>query len=582
VRREFDAATLFGLLPEIVRIRDAAQVQTGPGPLQSLLTLIAEQIGVLEESLDQAYDDLFIETCADRLVPYIGDLVGASPLPTAAVLPQRAAFANALGYRRRAGTLGMIEQVARDTTGWPARVRETAAGTATTRSVRRSTGTTLADVHVSTGPSARTARVSDAALAIALWRTRAFPLQSIAPVRAPHLGDLAYHLHPAGVDTQLFTADARPLRLNDRVEELRAGLPIITAAGQTVDPADVIVRSLSETNSLSRLTLDDRFVLDPELGRLLVPRRRDVEPLLGSFAYGFGIDLGGGPYDRSAQAAGETVDEIPTSARLTTVQPIAVGAGASYTLRAADGVWPTLAPTAAIAVSGAAGARFTLSGVLVTGTHVAVEGAFACVTFEDCTLRASGHAAAVTIGDGVRRVRFKRCVLGPVHVGRDVEVEIDTCIVDAGDPARVAFGGERGPGGELAIVESTVMGSVNTVLLASASNVLFAGRVMSERFADGCARYSVFVGDDRVPPRFGCIDLALDEATLAFRSRRYGDPRYLQLAPQTAERIRRGADDGGEIGVYHTARFVERDDALRAALPNAVPLGMEATIVHAT
>ena len=34
----------------------------------------------MEENLEQLYDDLFIETCADWVVPYIGDLIGYEPL----------------------------------------------------------------------------------------------------------------------------------------------------------------------------------------------------------------------------------------------------------------------------------------------------------------------------------------------------------------------------------------------------------------------------------------------------------------------------------------------------------------------
>jgi hypothetical protein len=45
------------------------------GPLKALLSVIADQIAVLEDNFDQLYDDQFIETCAEWVVPYIGDLV---------------------------------------------------------------------------------------------------------------------------------------------------------------------------------------------------------------------------------------------------------------------------------------------------------------------------------------------------------------------------------------------------------------------------------------------------------------------------------------------------------------------------
>ena len=68
----FDAERLLTLLPALYRIRDAEQ----GGPLRALLAVLAEQIGAVEESLEQLYDDQFVETCAGWAVPYIGDLVG--------------------------------------------------------------------------------------------------------------------------------------------------------------------------------------------------------------------------------------------------------------------------------------------------------------------------------------------------------------------------------------------------------------------------------------------------------------------------------------------------------------------------
>ena len=63
---------LYRLLPAIYRIRD----EKHGGALRDLLSVIAEQIAVLEEDLEQLYDDQFIETCAPWVIPYIGDLIG--------------------------------------------------------------------------------------------------------------------------------------------------------------------------------------------------------------------------------------------------------------------------------------------------------------------------------------------------------------------------------------------------------------------------------------------------------------------------------------------------------------------------
>ncbi|MCW5580843.1 MAG: hypothetical protein KIS72_05860, partial [Luteimonas sp.] len=115
-----DAERLYGLLPAIHRIRDAAHGE----PLRDLVALFARELEALEEDVEQLYDDQFIETCADWVVPYIGDLIGYRPLVGVDddVSAPRAEVANTIAYRRRKGTALMLEQLARDLTGWPAHV----------------------------------------------------------------------------------------------------------------------------------------------------------------------------------------------------------------------------------------------------------------------------------------------------------------------------------------------------------------------------------------------------------------------------------------------------------------------------
>ena len=114
----FDVDTLYGLLPAVHRSRDAEQGE----PLKQLLGVIAQQVAILEEDIAQLYDDQFIETCADWVVPYIGDLIGYRQLYglTSQISSPRAEVANTIGLRRRKGTAGMLAELARDVTGWDA------------------------------------------------------------------------------------------------------------------------------------------------------------------------------------------------------------------------------------------------------------------------------------------------------------------------------------------------------------------------------------------------------------------------------------------------------------------------------
>ena len=126
----FDGKKLFDLLPALYRLRDAQLAQTTQqpalGPLQSLLAVIAEQIAAVEDDLDQLYDDQFIETCATWVIPYIGDLIGYQPVHgvAPAVASPRAEVANTISFRRRKGTALVLEQLARDVTGWGAHAVE--------------------------------------------------------------------------------------------------------------------------------------------------------------------------------------------------------------------------------------------------------------------------------------------------------------------------------------------------------------------------------------------------------------------------------------------------------------------------
>lgn len=101
------------LLPSVYRVNDEDFGRS----LEALLDVIGSQADALKVNIDQLWDDFFIETCADWVIPYIGDLVGNRALRDAAVR-RRADVARTIHYRRRKGTLPMLEQMAAAVTGW--------------------------------------------------------------------------------------------------------------------------------------------------------------------------------------------------------------------------------------------------------------------------------------------------------------------------------------------------------------------------------------------------------------------------------------------------------------------------------
>ena len=70
---------LYELIPVLHRIRDAERGY----PLRALLRVIGEQANVIEDDIARLYENWFIETCDDWVVPYIADLIGYRPVSDA-------------------------------------------------------------------------------------------------------------------------------------------------------------------------------------------------------------------------------------------------------------------------------------------------------------------------------------------------------------------------------------------------------------------------------------------------------------------------------------------------------------------
>ena len=106
---------LYERLPEIYRIKD--EEQKPPSQLKSYLALVEEAFSAIHENIESLYHDLFIESCDDWVIPYIGDLLGTSHLK-GDPWTLRADVADTITLRRRKGTIGAIELLTFNLTKW--------------------------------------------------------------------------------------------------------------------------------------------------------------------------------------------------------------------------------------------------------------------------------------------------------------------------------------------------------------------------------------------------------------------------------------------------------------------------------
>jgi hypothetical protein len=373
---------LYDLLPAYLREKDAAEGE----PLKGLLALIEAQADIVDHDIKQLYNDAFIETCENWVIPYIGDLVANTPLfdesrvrdgNTAGELfldltgpslkPRiglgaRTDVAKTIYYRRRKGTLPMLEELARDVTGWAAHaveffqilgwtqwlrnhVRPTAYRTSDVRSVER--------MDRIAGAFDETAHTVDVRpinqfngwhniknIGFFLWRLRSYQMKAVQARRMGVAANFRYHFSPLGQSAPLFTRLRRegdeaglatelhvpgPIRPAKFYEDIRSRLDLVPIPdfsefyglfapfpGMLLAPAPSLMIfvdgapvPLSDIRDHNLSTWDQppgtHVAVDVVRGRLtLGPGRMPAGRVDVYCHYGFSADLGGGPYSRRA------------------------------------------------------------------------------------------------------------------------------------------------------------------------------------------------------------------------------------------------------------------------------------------
>lgn len=341
---------LYDLLPVIHRMRDAEQGY----PLRALLRVIGEQVDIVEGDIEQLYDNWFIETAQDWVVPYIGDLIGYRPVHEAGepgdpdtapgearnrILIPRREVAKTLHYRRRKGALALLETLANDVAGWPARAVEFFRLLGWTqnlnhRHLHRARTADLRDgdaLDLLDGPFDRIPHTVDVrrvnskhtrgrhnipSVGVFVWRLRSYSVTGTAAYCVEEVGPQCYTFSVLGNDTQLFISPERETDPTRIAGELNVPAPIrrrgfekklqesygkdkslaIWVADQPVPIDAVIPADLSDWQYIPPR---DHVAVDPVLGRISFPPgqlpKKSVHIL---YHYAFSAEMGGGEYDR--------------------------------------------------------------------------------------------------------------------------------------------------------------------------------------------------------------------------------------------------------------------------------------------
>jgi hypothetical protein len=356
-----NADRLYDLLPVVYRLRDADRGY----PLRALLQVIAEQINVVDRDIAQLYENWFIETCQDWVVPYIGDLVGYTPLYDAGepggvqktrarmrerLLIPRREVANTVRFRRRKGTIAVLEDLAKAVAGWPARAVEFYRLLSFTQNINYLSldrgrtadirdgdamddlGTAFEEVAHQVDVRCINARhfpefYNIPSVGVFVWRLKTYSITQAPAFYDDRLSN-CYYFSALGYDTVLYNRSRRtsahpPGKLNlptpitrrgllrfepsEPTEKETSGVPYYYGEGKSfaiwtgtprtqVDPKTIVVADLTDW---TYRPLPGHVAVDPELGRIAFPpthtRKQDVRV---SYQYAFSADIGGGEYDR--------------------------------------------------------------------------------------------------------------------------------------------------------------------------------------------------------------------------------------------------------------------------------------------
>jgi hypothetical protein len=197
-------------------------------------------------------------------------------------------------------------------------------------------------------------------------------------------------------------------------------------------------------------------------------------------------------------------------------------------------------------------------------------------------------AAAAGLG-----IAISSSIVGGLQIEEGVTLSMTDSILDATGPAFVAYAASGGSGGGALTLEGcTVIGKVHASLLSLVSDCIFRGALgkndpwpgalWADRKQQGCVRFSYLPQPAVIPRNFKCVLEGVGVPCPLFQSLRYGDPDYCKLFASTDDTIRRGADDGGEMGAFHSVHAPQRETDLRVRLQEYVPVGLEFGIFYET
>jgi hypothetical protein len=263
-------------------------------------------------------------------------------------------------------------------------------------------------------------------------------------------------------------------------------------------------------------------------------------------------------------------------------------------IRAAAGQRPVLRPdgsTRNLQIQGdRPGAAVHLVGLCLDG-GINIDDGLGHLTISHCTLvprerpdatpasdeRAYPSIYTVSPQSANLRIEIDHSITGPLKVtDKIIALAVTDSIVDGcgGFAILGAFSHLHGPATRLRHV--TALGRVQ-VREVEADGVILRDLLTVQRTGVGGVRYSALPANSTAPSLYECQQLSP-----VFTSTRYGHHAYGQLGRSCPLPICTGAEDGAEMGAFHSLEQPQRIHNLRTRLLEYLPVGREPELIYVT
>lgn len=340
------------------------------------------------------------------------------------------------------------------------------------------------------------------------------------------------------------------------------------------------------------------LAIDPERGRFVFPAGEEpAGKLTVNYRYALTGEAGAGPYFRDPLATAtmrvsqtndapfrkiqDALDAAPNNSAM----PVVIEIEDSHTysealvvksnfpgglvIQAAALETPSVvAPAGDVLQIGNAitGTSFTIDGLTLSGGKVTIRGDVPAVKLRYCSLDPATSGIDCQPKNPGGTLELDQTMTGPVKTSANVATATMTDVAAQNTAFAVAL--DMATTG-VSLEHVTVVGDTLAKTLTASNAILFGKATLGDP-ANSCFRYTRYPQEVTGVKLFRCTTLLP-----IFSSFQSGHPAYLGLSVNTPTALRRGGEEGGEMGVWYAAGVPWREQNVMLKLGEYLPVGLK-------